>query len=69
MSFSRRIGRVALDHKPGALLAVGDEAIAENEALAGFQLDLETHCVPFSCGSLLGLTRRRTICLRPVRRV
>ena len=40
-------GRVALDHKPGALLAVRDEAIAQNETLAAFQLDLETHCMPF----------------------
>jgi hypothetical protein len=28
------------------LIAVGHQAIAENKALAGFQLDLETHSVP-----------------------
>ncbi len=38
--------RIALDQKARALTAVGDEAIAENEAFAGFQLDFETHLVP-----------------------
>ena len=37
---------VALDQEPRALTAVGDEAIAKNEALAGLQLNFETHLVP-----------------------
>ena len=39
-------GRVALDQQPGALIAVGHEAIAEDEALACFEFDLEAHVVP-----------------------
>ena len=45
MSFSRRIGACAVDQKPRALPAVGDDAIAEDQALARLELDLEAHAI------------------------
>ncbi len=37
---------IALDQQSCALVTVGDQAIAENEAFTGFQLDFETHLMP-----------------------
>src|SRR5690348_5103809 len=38
--------RAAFDEQPCALTAIGYKAIAKNEALTGFELDLETHLMP-----------------------
>jgi hypothetical protein len=46
MSFLAQDGRLALDQQPRALIAVGDDAVAEDETLAGFQLDFEAHFSP-----------------------
>src|SRR5690554_428630 len=35
--------RVALDEEARALVVVGDDAVAENEAFAGLEFDLESH--------------------------
>ncbi len=35
--------RMALDQQPRALVAIGDQTVAEDEAFAGFELDLEAH--------------------------
>src|SRR2546430_16560761 len=35
--------RLALDHESGTLLGVGDDAVAEGDALAWLQLDLQGH--------------------------
>ena len=43
MSFSRRIGRRAFDQEAGALIAVGDDAFADQDAFAGLEFDLERH--------------------------
>jgi hypothetical protein len=43
MSFSRRIGTLAVDQQSGALVGVGDHAIADNDALAGLELDFQGH--------------------------
>src|SRR6476661_4299523 len=43
---------MALDQEPRALVVIGDDALAEDDPLAGFQLDLERH------GPVLGSLRR-----------
>ena len=43
MSFSRRIGELAVDVEPGALVGVGDQDIAHDDPLTGLELDLQRH--------------------------
>ena len=38
--------RLALDQEARALVAVGDHAFAEDQALARLQFDFEAHCSP-----------------------
>ena len=35
--------RRALDHEPGPLVGIGDDAVAEDDALTSLQLDLQSH--------------------------
>src|SRR5450759_778143 len=53
--------RLPLDEQSRALIAIGDQAFAEDEPLAGFQFDLEAHSMPLlaaACRSGRGVRTR-----------